>query len=124
MLSQCFSHKVQHQLEQRGVKKMVAGQKPPRQKPPGQKPPNNKPPRNNEEIIAKYTVDANLFRLGSTIPKIIYPLDVFFGGGEAPHQKTIKESKKIICSKKISIKKNSNFFFQKCSNSHERCGMC
>ena len=29
----------------------------------------NKPPRIIEEIIVKYTVDANLFRLGSTNPK-------------------------------------------------------
>ena len=35
----------------------------------GQKPPDNKPPRIIEEIIAKYAVDANLFRLESTNPK-------------------------------------------------------
>ena len=40
-----------------------------RQEPPGQKPPDNKPPSIIEEIIAKYAVDANLFRLGSTNPK-------------------------------------------------------
>ena len=35
----------------------------------GQKPPDKKPPRIIEEIIAKYAVEANLFRLGSTNPK-------------------------------------------------------
>ena len=35
----------------------------PDKKPPGQKPHNIKPPRIIEEIIAKYAVDANLFRL-------------------------------------------------------------
>ena len=30
----------------------------------------NKPPTIIEEIIAKYAIDANLFRLGSTNPKI------------------------------------------------------
>ena len=39
--------------------------KAPDEKPPGQKPPYNKLPR----IIAKYAVDANLFRQGSTNPK-------------------------------------------------------
>ena len=29
--------------------------------------------QNTEEIIAKYAVDANLFRLGSTNPKNKYP---------------------------------------------------
>ena len=37
-------------------------------KPPGQKISDNKPSRIIEEIIAKYAVDANLFRLGSTNP--------------------------------------------------------
>ena len=41
----------------------------PDKKPLGQKHPENKPPRIIEEIIAKYAVDANLFRLGSTKPK-------------------------------------------------------
>ena len=37
------------------------------------------PPMDTEETIAKYAVDANLFRLGSTNPKKkIHPL--FFGG--------------------------------------------
>ena len=36
----------------------------------GQKLPDNKPPRIIEEIIVKYAVDPNLFRLGSTNPKI------------------------------------------------------
>ena len=35
----------------------------------GQKPPDDKPPRIIEEISAKYAVEANLFRLGSTNPK-------------------------------------------------------
>ena len=35
----------------------------------GQKPPGQNPPRSIEDIIAKYAVDANLFRLGSTYPK-------------------------------------------------------
>ena len=38
------------------------------QKPPGQKPPDNKPPRIIEETIAKYAVDANLFRLKKCSP--------------------------------------------------------
>ena len=54
--------------------KKPPGQKPPEQKPPGLKPPDNKLPR----IIAKYAVDANLYRLGSNNPKKkIRPL-VFF----------------------------------------------
>ena len=51
----------------------VSGQNPRQktsgQKPPGQKAPDNKPPRIIEEIISKYAVDANLFRLGSPNPK-------------------------------------------------------
>ena len=44
--------------------------------PPEQKPPDNKPPRIIEGIFAKYGVDANLIRLGSTNPKKkIQPLD-------------------------------------------------
>ena len=43
--------------------------KAPDKKPPGQKPPDNKLTRINEEIIAKYAVDTNLFRLGSSIKK-------------------------------------------------------
>ena len=45
---------------------------------PGQKPSDNKPPRVIEEIIARYAVDANLFRLGSTNPKKRNPTPVFF----------------------------------------------
>ena len=56
---------------------MVTGQKP-RQKAPGQKPLDNKPSRIIEEIIAKYAVDANLFRLGSTNPKKKNPAPGFF----------------------------------------------
>ena len=41
-------------------------------KPPGQQPSDDKHPRIIEEIIAKYAVDANLFRLGSTNPKKNY----------------------------------------------------
>ena len=39
------------------------------QKPPIKIPLDKNPPRIIEEIIAKYAVDANLFRLGSTNPK-------------------------------------------------------
>ena len=53
--------------------------KAPDKKPPVQKPPDNNPPRIIEEIIAKYAVDANLFRLGSTNPKK-NPASVFFLG--------------------------------------------
>ena len=70
--------------------------------------------KNTEETIAKYDVDANLFRLGSTNPKKIPRLRMFFGGDGAP---------KIQKCLNIKIK-NSTFFFQKCSNLHERCGMC
>ena len=35
----------------------------------GQNPPDNKSPRIIEEIIVKYAIDVNLFRLGSTNPK-------------------------------------------------------
>ena len=35
--------------------------------------------QNNEETVAKYAVDVNLFRLGSTNPKKnSQPLDAFF----------------------------------------------
>ena len=45
----------------------------------GKKPPDNKHLRIIEEIIAKYAVDANLFRLGSTNPKKkIQPLFFFW----------------------------------------------
>ena len=37
-----------------------------RSKAPDKKPPDNKPPRIIEDNIAKYAVDGNLFRLGST----------------------------------------------------------
>ena len=47
-----------------------------RSKNPGQKSPDNKPTR----IIAKYAVDANLFRLGSTNLQKKYPVPVFFLG--------------------------------------------
>ena len=47
----------------------MADKKPPGQKPPEQKPSDNKTPRIIEEIIAKYAVDASLFRLGSTNPE-------------------------------------------------------
>ena len=55
--------------------------KAPDKKPFGQKPPNNKPPT----IIAKYTVDANLFRLGSTnskknIQSLVFCLGFYTGG--------------------------------------------
>ena len=54
-------------------------QKVPGQKPPRQKSPDNKPPRNIEEIIVKYTVDANLFRQGSiNLKKKIQPLFFLF----------------------------------------------
>ena len=57
--------------------KKPPGQKPPKKMIPDKKPPDNKPPRNIEEIIAKYAVDANLFRLGSTNHKK-NPVPVFF----------------------------------------------
>ena len=53
-----------------GNQSKAPDKKKPGQKPPGQKPADNKPPW----IIAKYAVDANLFRLGSTNPKKIQPL--------------------------------------------------
>ena len=37
------------------------------------KTPDKKPPKIIEEVIAKYAVDANLFRLGSTNPEKKYP---------------------------------------------------
>jgi len=55
----------------------VTGQKT-RQKAPGQKSPGQKPPRIIEDIITKYAVDANLFRLGSTLKKKIQSLLFFF----------------------------------------------
>ena len=75
------------------------------QKPPGQKPPDNKPPRIIEKIIAKYAVDANLFRLGSTNPKKFPPHGCFLVGGEAPPTKNIFFLKNIekFLRKKISI---------------------
>ena len=54
---------------------------------------------NTEETIAKYAVDANPFRLGSTKPNKKYPvLGLFFGGG--PHRKTAKF---FFCSTFFSI---------------------
>ena len=55
--------------ENLGNRSKDPGNKPPRQKPPRQKSPDNKPPRMFEEIIAKFAVDTNLFRLESTNPK-------------------------------------------------------
>ena len=53
--------------------------RPPGQKLPRQKPSDNNPPWIIGDIIVKYAVDANLFRLGSTNPiKKIQPL-VFLG---------------------------------------------
>ena len=45
--------------------------------------------QNTEQTIAKYAVDDNLFRLGSTNhKKNIQPLDIFWlGGGELPAKK-------------------------------------
>ena len=60
-----------------GNRSKVLDKKPIGQKPPGQKPPDNKPPRIIEEIIVKYAVDANLFRLRFTNPKK-NPAPVFF----------------------------------------------
>ena len=62
---------------------MVTGQKPPTKTPqekshPDKSPPDNKPPRIIEEIIAKYVVDSNLFRLGSTNPKKNFQQLLFF----------------------------------------------
>ena len=56
----------------------------------GQKLPNNEPPRIIEEIIAKYAVDAKLFRLGSTNPKKnvasrFYLFMGFYTGGIKAH---------------------------------------
>ena len=45
----------------------------------GQKPLDNKPSRIIEEIIAKYVIDAYLFRLGSTNPKKMNPARFFLG---------------------------------------------
>ena len=68
--------------------------------------------QNTEETIAKYAVDVNLFRLGSTNTIKKYPaLEYFLVGGEAslPTKKNFKEKKK----KKFNIftKKNVLFFF-------------
>ena len=45
------------------------GQMPSENKSPVNKPPRQMPSRTNKETIAKYVVDTNLFRLGSTNPK-------------------------------------------------------
>ena len=58
---------------------------------------------NNKDTFVVYAVDANLFRLGSTNPKKNW---IFF-----IKNVSIFEQKKI------------QFFFLKCSNSHERCGI-
>ena len=43
--------------------------------------------QNTNETIAKYAVDDNLFRLGSTNPKKKYPAPaLLLVGGEAAHQ--------------------------------------
>ena len=48
------------------------------------------PPRTNEETIAKYAVDANLFRLGSTNPKKnIQAVDAFWLGAKSPTKKKL-----------------------------------
>ena len=46
--------------------------------------------QNTEETITKYAVDANLFRLGSTNPKNIYPVPGCFLVGSEVHHKKIK----------------------------------
>ena len=40
--------------------------------------------QNTEQTIAKYAVDANLFRQGSTNPKKISIPWIVFGGGPSP----------------------------------------
>ena len=58
--------------------------------------------QNTEETIAKYAVDANLFRLGSTNPKKnIQPLDVFWWGLCTPPKKNFFKNKKDI--QKLSL---------------------
>ena len=75
--------------------------------------------QNIEETIAKYAIDANLFRLESSNPKKISAPGCFMVGGEAPTKK-----KKLITFSKMFQYINMNIFFsQKWSNLHERSGI-
>ena len=55
--------------------------------------------QNTEETIAKYVVDANLFRQGSTNPKKKPASGSFLEGGEASHQ----EKKYSKCFQYLTI---------------------
>ena len=59
-----------------------------------------KPPRIIEEIITKYALDSDHFRLGSTKPKKKIPdPECFLVGSKAPHQKKVIIKKKIVGGK-------------------------
>ena len=76
-------------------------------------------------FIAKYAVDANLFRLGSSIlkhagSKGAAPVTGVVGGA---HYKKIKFLQVLTECIANQMKKKSIFLFRKCSNLHERFGM-
>ena len=84
------------------------------QKPLGQKPPDNKPPRIIEEVIAKYAVDTNLFRLWSISPKKNNPAPGIFswsfipgaycrGGGFCPGAFDLELKKYIGCPRGLHL---------------------
>ena len=86
---------------------------PPENSPASEKPP---PPSENslwntEETIAKYAIDANLLRLGSTNPKKnIQTLDVFLAGGKTPHQFFFSKIFRYLNKTKILIFFSSKVF--------------
>ena len=70
--------------------------------------------------LAKYAVDANLFRLGPTNPKKNPRRWMLFGGGQAPHQKKLNFfSSNMFEYLWTNIFFPKMFFFQKYSNLHE-----
>ena len=80
------------------------------------KAPDKNPSKIIEENIAKYAVDANLFRLGSTNPKKKIPSAGVWWRAKPLHQKNIYFLNFFFqeCIQTI--------FFQKVSNLHERSG--
>ena len=92
------------------------------------KPPHFTPPwypacRKNVETFAKYAVDANLFRLGSTDPKKISRPWMLFGEGLSPPSKKVFILKKKSKTFQYLNKKKLAIFYSKCSNLHEISGI-
>ena len=77
--------------------------------------------QNTEETIAKYIVDANLFRLWSTNPKkkITRPW-MFFGGRRSPPPKKTFFFKNVYTFKKKIINAQIHMIDAECAETNEK----